>query len=98
VPRQQAAVWALHKFAAMPGLKAGAGVRHAGKSSDGLDITITPAVTLLDLMASYETGPWRMALNIANATDKTYIATCLSRGDCWFGTRRKAIATVSWRW
>lgn len=98
VPKQQAALWALHKFAALPGLKAGAGVRHAGKSSDGLDITTTPAVTLLDLMASYETGPWRMALNVANATDKTYIATCLSRGDCWFGTKRKAIATVSYRW
>lgn len=27
VPKQQAAVWAPHKFAAMPGLKAGAGVR-----------------------------------------------------------------------
>lgn len=98
VPKQQAAVWALHKFPAMPGLKAGAGVRYAGTSSDGLDITTTPVVTLLDLMAAYETGPWRMALNVANAADKTCIATCLSRGDCWFGTRRKAIATVSWRW
>ena len=34
----------------------------------------------------------------ANATDKTYIATCLDRGDCWFGTKRKAIATIGYRW
>lgn len=98
VPKQQAAFWALHKFAALPGLKGGAGVRYAGKSSDGLDVTTTPAATLLDLMASYETGPWRLAVNVANATDKTYIATCLSRGDCWFGTKRKAVATLSYRW
>jgi iron complex outermembrane recepter protein len=39
-----------------------------------------------------------VALNIAHTTDKTDIATCLSRGDCWFGTRRKAMATVSCRW
>ena len=82
----------------LQGLKAGAGVRYVGKTSDGIDVTTTPSSTLLDLMLSYETGPWRLALNVANATDKTYIATCLDRGDCWFGTKRKAIATIGYRW
>lgn len=100
IPKHSAAVWALHKFDGygLAGLRAGAGVRYVGKTSDGIDVTITPSTTLLDLMLSYETGPWRLALNVANATDKTYIATCLDRGDCWFGTKRKAIATIGYRW
>lgn len=100
IPEHSAAVWALHKFDSygLQGLKAGAGVRYVGETSDGIDVTITPSTTLLDLMLSYETGPWRLALNVANATDKTYIATCLDRGDCWFGTKRKAIATIGYRW
>ncbi|MDR6840097.1 TonB-dependent siderophore receptor [Pseudoxanthomonas sacheonensis] len=100
IPKHSAAVWALHKFDGygVAGLKAGAGVRYVGKTSDGIDVTTTPSSTLLDLMLSYETGPWRLALNVANATDKTYIATCLDRGDCWFGTKRKAIATIGYRW
>jgi iron complex outermembrane receptor protein len=100
IPKHSAAVWALHKFDryGLQGLKAGAGVRYVGKTSDGIDVTTTPSSTLLDLMLSYETGPWRLALNVANATDKTYIATCLDRGDCWFGTKRKAIMTIGYRW
>ena len=100
IPKHSVAVWALHKFDGygLAGLKAGAGVRYVGKTSDGIDFTTTPSTTLLDLMLSYETGPWRLALNVANATDKTYIATCLDRGDCWFGTKRKAIATIGYRW
>ncbi|HEX7803172.1 MAG TPA: TonB-dependent siderophore receptor [Pseudoxanthomonas sp.] len=100
IPKHSAAVWALHKFDGygLQGLKAGAGVRYVGETSDGIDVTTTPSSTLLDLMLSYETGPWRLALNVANATDKTYLATCLERGDCWFGTKRKAIATIGYRW
>lgn len=100
IPEHSAAVWALHKFDryGLQGLKAGAGVRYVGETGDGIDVTTTPSTTLLDLMLSYETGPWRLALNVANATDKTYIATCLDRGDCWFGTKRKAIATIGYRW
>ena len=100
IPEHSAAVWALHKFDryGLQGLKAGAGVRYVGETGDGIDVTTTPSTTLLDLMLSYETGPWRLALNVANATEKTYIATCLDRGDCWFGTKRKAIATIGYRW
>ncbi|HSI61249.1 MAG TPA: TonB-dependent siderophore receptor [Ideonella sp.] len=100
IPRHSAALWALHKFGTwgLPGLKAGAGVRYTGKTSDGIDVTTTPAYTVLDLMVSYDTGPWRLALNVANATDKTYIATCLERGDCWFGSKRKAVVSAAYRW
>jgi iron complex outermembrane receptor protein len=100
IPRHSAAVWAVHKFGAwgLPGFKAGLGVRYVGKTSDGVDVTTVPSSTLLDLLLAYDTGPWRLAFNVTNLTDKTYIATCLERGDCWFGTKRRAVLSAAYRW
>ncbi len=100
IPEHSASVWALHKFDryGIAGLRAGLGVRYVGETHDGIDVTTTPSYTLLDLLVSYDTGPWRLALNVSNLNDKTYLATCLERGDCWFGTQRKTMATVSYRW
>jgi iron complex outermembrane receptor protein len=98
IPRHSAALWAVHRFAAVPGLRAGFGVRHVGRSSDGVNGLQVPAVELFDAMLAYETSAWRFALNANNLADKKYIASCLERGDCWFGTQRKTMATVSYRW
>lgn len=103
IPKDMASAWAVFKFGslglpALQGLRAGAGVRYVGKTSDGADVTDTPSYTLVDLMLSHDAGPWRLALNVSNLTDKTYVATCLERGDCWYGSRRKAVATVAYRW
>ena len=49
-------------------------------------------------MVGYDRGPWRLALNVTNLTDKAYIATCLSRGDCWFGAQRRAVLSAAYRW
>ncbi|MGK6310015.1 TonB-dependent siderophore receptor [Variovorax sp. DT-64] len=102
LPRHQAAVWAKYRFAiaGVPGFSAGAGVRHMGAFRDvsfgGYGPRI-PSVTLLDLVFAYETANWRYALNINNATDKEYFSTCLSRGDCWWGTRRNVVASATYR-
>ena len=98
VPRNQAAVWGKYRFIlnGMPGFSAGAGVRWMGKFQDGV-APETPAVTLLDLMIAYETAKWRLALNINNVTDKSYNSVCLSRGDCWWGARRNAVASATYR-
>lgn len=102
LPRHQAAVWAKYRFAiaGVPGFSAGAGVRHMGAFRDvsfgGYGPRI-PSVTLLDLVLAYETASWRYALNINNATDKEYFSTCLSRGDCWWGTRRNIVASATYR-
>ncbi|MCR5866083.1 TonB-dependent siderophore receptor [Aquincola sp. J276] len=95
VPHHQASLWGKWRFA--PGLSAGAGVRYKSAFSDGAAPEV-PSVTLLDLMLAWENAHWRAALNIANLTDKTYVATCLGRGDCWYGARRSAVASVSYRW
>jgi len=99
IPKHSAALWAVHRLASLPGLRLGGGVRYVGESGDGvLGGTITPAYTLLDLLVSYDSGPWRLALNVNNLADKTYIATCLERGDCWYGTRRTAVLSAAYRW
>ncbi|MCW7536438.1 TonB-dependent siderophore receptor [Aquabacterium sp. A7-Y] len=98
-PEQSASVWAVHRFdhLGLRGVKAGLGVRHIGKTWDGSDTFTTPSATLLDAMAAWNTGSWVYALNIGNLADKTYLVACQERGDCWYGTRRKIVATASYR-
>lgn len=77
-------------------MKAGLGVRYMSPFRDGA-APQTPSVTLLDAMLALEQGPWRYALNVQNLADKIYAATCLGRGDCWYGTRRTIVATATYR-
>lgn len=99
VPERSAAVWAVHRFSAwgLPRLRAGLGVRHVGATWDGADTLKTDSATLVDAMAAWDTGDWLLALNVSNLADKTYFAACLDRGDCWYGSKRKAVATVTYR-
>jgi iron complex outermembrane recepter protein len=48
-------------------------------------------------MFAYDPGKWRFPLNAANITDKVYLASCLSRGDCFYGVRRTITGTVQYR-
>lgn len=99
VPRHQAALWLKQRFvlAGVPGFSAGAGWRHLSAYRDGAAPEV-PAVNLLDLMLAWESPRWRAALNLSNATDEVYVASCLARGDCWWGARRNAVASLSYRW
>jgi iron complex outermembrane receptor protein len=98
VPYNQFSVWGDYDFGAfgLPGLKAGLGVRYVG-GTEALTIAgKVPAFTLVDAMLSYTTGPWRLALNVTNLTDKTYIASCTY--GCFYGEPRKVITTATYRW
>ena len=96
VPEHSVSAWLSHRFAlaGRPGFSAGAGMRYLGSSLDGLDQLKVPAVTLLDAVVGYTSGPWRYTLNIKNLTDKVQFSSCLARGDCFYGQRRTAIASV----
>lgn len=98
LPARQAGVWADYRFALgnVTGLNVGAGVRHLSAFHDGVAPEV-PSVTLLDAMAAWDFDSWRVALNVNNLTDKKYVSTCLNRGDCWWGNRRNAVATVTYR-
>ena len=97
-PKNSASIWGKWNFAiaGTGGFSAGLGVRYAEGFKDG-DAPAIPSVTLLDALFAWETPQWRMAFNASNLTDKTYIATCLSRGDCWWGARRNMQVSVAYR-
>lgn len=98
VPAHVASGWLRYSFDAglLRGLSIGGGVRYVGESHDELGQLDIPSVTLLDAMLAYETGAWRLALNGTNITDETYVATCLSRGDCWYGSRATVVGSVTY--
>lgn len=100
IPKHNASLWAVHDFGhvGFDGFKLGGGIRYVGRIGDGTGAVFVPSVTLYDAMASYETGPWRLALNANNVANKSYIAVCLARGDCWFGQERRVVGSVTYRW
>lgn len=100
VPFNQLSLWGDYSFGAfaLPDLKIGGGLRYVDETrgmGHGTAVSV-PAFTLLDAMASYTTGAWRLALNITNLTDKTYIASCTY--GCFYGEPRKAIFSATYRW
>lgn len=99
IPRHSAAAWATYKFsiADIPGFRAGLGSRYVGSTWDGVDNVKTPSNTLFDGLFSYEQQQWTLALNASNLLDEEYIVTCLDRGDCWFGNRRKIVGSVNYK-
>jgi iron complex outermembrane receptor protein len=98
VPYHQLSLWGEFDFGSFgfSGLKAGAGVRHVGSTiGTYIDVNV-PETTLVDARISYETGPWRFALNASNLTDKVHVTNCIDV--CYYGEPRKVIATVGYRW
>ena len=100
VPFNQLSLWGDYSLAAfaLPDLKIGAGLRYVDETrgmGQGSAVSV-PSYTLLDAMASYTTGAWRLALNITNLTDKTYIASCTY--GCFYGEPRKAVVSATYRW
>jgi len=101
LPEHQASVWAKYRFAVgdTGGFSVGAGVRYLSSFRDlsyGVGPRV-PSATLLDAMIAWENPRWRLALNVNNLTDKNYFSTCLSRGDCWWGAGRTAVASATYR-
>lgn len=100
VPEQQASAWLDYRsnIGSDMGLRSGLGVRYVGESNDGSDNIVTPSFTLVDFMVGYRVNDnWDLRLNVNNATDKEYLATCLDREDCFYGQRRTVIGTVAYR-
>ncbi|WP_295857520.1 TonB-dependent siderophore receptor [uncultured Xylophilus sp.] len=101
LPKHNASVWGRYRFAlaGTPGFSAGVGVRMFGGFRDLSSGTgpRVPGVTLVDALLAYDTAQWRFALNVQNLGDRRYFSTCLSRGDCWFGAPRTAIASATYR-
>lgn len=97
VPEKQASTWIGYKpSSVLPGFKSGIGIRYTGESFGGLDTYKTPSYTLVDLMVGYEMENWDFALNVRNASDKSYNASCLARGDCFPGEEQTVVGRVTY--
>lgn len=103
VPKFNASFWATKGFS-LGGdtrLLLGGGVRHVGKNRSfgpafpgGI---VTPSFTLVDALAEISYGNWGFALNATNLFDKRYYSACLARGDCFMGSERNIMGTLSYR-
>ena len=103
VPEHMASLWGDYTFQHGPlrGLGFGAGVRYIGSTFGNTTNTLrTPSATLADLGLHYDLKQFRLAVNLQNALDNEYIASCFVRnGDfCTFGERRNATGSISYRW
>ncbi|WP_036298445.1 TonB-dependent siderophore receptor [Methylophilus sp. OH31] len=100
IPKYLASGWLTKRFSIgdVSGFRAGFGVRYIGESWNSTHIVKTPDVTLFDAMIGLDYGNWRYALNASNLADKEYVSTCITRGDCWIGARRAAIASATYSW
>ncbi len=107
VPRNYASLWAKQKLTlfGVSGFSIGGGVRYIGDSwSSGISpvtndfyTVTTPGHTLFDAMFAYEDKHWRFQVTGTNLADNIYFASCLARGDCFYGNRRNVIGTLTYK-
>lgn len=98
-PDSNASLWLNYEPAKLAGLRIGAGLRYVGESvSENASIRyVTPSYTLADLMLAYQfSDDIDLQLNVRNLTDKEYLTSCLTRGDCFPGVRRTINASVTY--
>ncbi|WP_084651312.1 TonB-dependent siderophore receptor [Ottowia thiooxydans] len=98
IPFHQFSIWGDYNFGNMglPNLKIGAGLRYQSETKPNVGTFDVPSFTLVDAMISYTKGPWRLAFNVTNLFDKTYVGSCTT--GCFYGEPRKMIATATYRW
>jgi iron complex outermembrane receptor protein len=100
-PRQLSSAWVDYTFQEGPltGFGLGGGVRYIGSSfADNLNTMPVPSVVLGDATVHYEWQNWRAALNVINVADTIYVANCSSATACFYGDRRRATASLSYKW
>jgi iron complex outermembrane receptor protein len=100
-PSEIASLWGDYTFQSgqLTGFGFGAGVRYNGVSyADTANTLVVPAYVVGDAAIHYETKNWRFALNVTNIGDKIYVGSCSTPTACFYGDRRRAVASVSYKW
>jgi iron complex outermembrane recepter protein len=100
-PSDIASLWGDYTFKTgqLTGFGFGAGVRYNGISyADTANTLLVPSYVVGDLAIHYEIAKWRFALNVTNIADKTYVGSCQTPTACFYGDRRRAVASASYKW
>lgn len=98
-PEHVASLWAKYTAQDGPlkGFGIGAGVRYVGETyGDAANTYVNPAQTYVDAAVSYETGPWKFALNGTNLAGKEYLIN--NEGYYYVSEGRTLLANVRYRW
>ncbi|WP_404376201.1 TonB-dependent siderophore receptor [Vreelandella aquamarina] len=104
-PRHQVQLWGHYAVQEgwLSGVDIGVGVRHyADIAADRANTATVPDYTLVDATLGYD---WSQAglngvetrLNVHNALDKEYVASCNSLEYCYFGAERGVTASIHYR-
>jgi iron complex outermembrane receptor protein len=97
-PYHQASMWGEYAPQAgmLKGLVIGGGVRFVGNTVNLSSTAVVPYYFVADAMVSYEVGDLKMALNVSNILDNTYIAACTY--GCFYGDARTVTGSLTYRW
>ncbi|NIY73317.1 TonB-dependent siderophore receptor [Marivivens donghaensis] len=81
---------------ALPALTLNGGVRYSGASwADNANTQAVPAVTLYDAGANYAfNDSWSANLAVTNLADTTYVASCQTNLNCFYGEGRNVSLAV----
>lgn len=105
-----ASLWMDYTFQDGPlaGFGFGGGVRYVGSSygdAANSDKLLVPAYVLGDLQIHYDLAGlspklqgWKLAVNMTNIFDKTYVSACASANQCFYGNGRATMGTIRYKW
>ena len=104
-PEHKASALADYTFQDGPlaGLGGSLGVRYMSSSAGNLPASYflpvmrNPSVTLWDSSIHYDRDDWRFSVTASNLFDKEYVARCYSYSNCFYGTRRVVVASLTKR-
>ena len=83
----------------LQGFGFGGGVRFVGRSFADVNNTFrVPGYVVGDALVHYDYAGLRMAVNLQNVTDETFVGSCSTPNACFYGERRKITGSVSYRW
>ncbi len=101
IPETFASLWADYTIPVgdWKGFGFGGGVNYVGRSYADVANTLTvPEYVTFDAAVHYEREGWRAAVNIQNAGDKRFVASCSNATSCFYGTQRRIVASLGYRW
>ncbi|GGB48263.1 ligand-gated channel [Tistrella bauzanensis] len=108
LPENSGSIWADYRFidGYFNGLGLGAGVRISDETyGDAANSFTVPGYAVMDAALRYDLGNLapdltgaRLAVNATNLFDKIYVADCQNNTNCYYGSRRKVYATLSYQW
>ncbi|WP_371998725.1 TonB-dependent siderophore receptor (plasmid) [Tistrella mobilis] len=108
MPEHSGSLWADYRFldGYAAGLGLGAGIRVSGKTwGDAANTFEVPGYAVYDAAVRYDLSYLspdlqgaKFSINATNLTDKIYVADCQNLTNCYYGSRRKVYATLSYQW